>query len=353
MLPIQFNRVLSVFRLFSRPLLLTASLFCTASAHADVEVLTSIKPLQLIAAAVQDGAGKPAVLLPPGASPHHYAMRPSDVRQIRSADLFYWIGPDMETFLVPVLQGRDKPSTAVQSLPGMTLRHFGQGAHDEHAHHEHEHEHEHEEHAQEAHAEHDHAEPDHKAATAQVAGHDEHDHDHRPGSLDAHLWLLPANAVVIAEAMANDMAKADPDNAARYESNVAAFKQRLAGLDERLRTRLGETRSKPFFVFHEAYEYFEAAYGIKHIGVFSAGGEAQPGARHVAAMRERLEQAGPSCVFYEPPIRPRLADSLTRGLPAKVAELDALGYGIDATAGGYEQLIDNLGSSLAGCLESL
>ena len=87
--------------------------------------------------------------------------------------------------------------------------------------------------------------------------------------------------------------------------------------------------------------------------MFSGGGEAQPGARHVAAMRERLEQAGPSCVFYEPPVRPRLADSLTGGLPVKVAELDALGYGIDASAGGYEQLIDNLGNSLAGCLESL
>ena len=219
--------------------------------------------------------------------------------------------------------------------------------------HEHEHEHEHGEHGHEAHAKDEHAEADHGSANAQASGHDEHDHDHRPGSLDAHLWLLPANAVVIAEGMAKDMSKADPDNAQRYDANLAAFKQRLAALDERLGKRLSETRSKPFFVFHEAYEYFEAAYGIKHTGVFSAGGEAQPGARHVAAMRERLEQAGPSCVFYEPPTRPRLADSLTRGLPAKVAELDALGYGIDATAGGYEQLIDDLGSSLAGCLESL
>lgn len=358
MLPIKFTRVLPVFRLFSLPLLLSASLLTSVQAHADVEVLTSIKPLQLIAAAVQDGVGKPAVLLPPGASPHHYAMRPSDVRQIRSADLFYWIGPDMETFLVPVLKGREKPDTAVQSLPGMTLRHFGEGAHDEHAHHEHEHDHEHEhehahEHAHESHAADEHAEADHGTAAAQASGHDQHDHDHRPGSLDAHLWLLPANAVVIAEGMAKDMSEADPDNARRYEANLAAFKQRLAALDERLGKRLSETRAKPFFVFHEAYEYFEAAYGIKHTGVFSAGGEAQPGARHVAAMRERLEQAGPSCVFYEPPMRPRLADSLTRGLPAKVAELDALGYGIDATAGGYEQLIDNLGSSLAGCLESL
>lgn len=340
MLPIQFNRVLPVFRLFSIPLLVTASLFGSAQAHAEIEVLASIKPLQLIAAAVQDGVGKPAVLLPPGASPHHYAMRPSDVRQIRSADLLYWIGPDMEAFLAPVLKGRKGPSVAMQSLPGLTLRHFGETAS--------EHEAEHDHHAEPAHD--DHAL---EAADFHADDHDEHDHAHRPGSLDAHLWLLPANAVTIAERMAQDMARADPANAERYQANLAEFKQRLGALDERLGQRLGQVRTKPFFVFHEAYEYFEAAYGIKHAGVFSGGGEAQPGARHVAAMRERLEQAGPSCVFYEPPVRPRLADSLTRGLPVKVAELDALGYDIDASAGGYEQLIDDLGNSLAGCLESL
>lgn len=338
-------------RLFSIPLVAAASFFISAQAQADIEVLTSIKPLQLIAAAVQDGVGKPAVLLPPGASPHHYAMRPSDVRQIRSADLFYWIGPDMEAFLAPVLEGRKGPSVAVQSIPGLTVRHFGEASgadgHDHDADHDHDHDHgghdaeEHEAHAHAASDEHEHDE------------HDDHDHDHRPGSLDAHLWLLPANAVVIAESMAHDMAKADPDNAKRYQANLAAFKQRLGALDEKLGKRLGETRTKPFFVFHEAYEYFEAAYGIRHAGVFTAGGEGQPGARHVAAMRERLEQAGPSCVFYEPPVRPRLADSLIRGLPVKVAALDALGYGIDASASGYEQLIDNLGSALAGCLESL
>ncbi|MGY8819441.1 MAG: zinc ABC transporter substrate-binding protein [Pseudomonadales bacterium] len=337
-----------MFRLFSIPLLVTASLFSSAQAHAEIEVLTSIKPLQLIAAAVQDGVGKPAVLLPPGASPHHYAMRPSDVRQIRSADLFYWIGPDMEGFLAPVLEGRKRPSVAIQSLPGLTLRHFGDAAGEHEAEHD-----RHEEHAHEAHGEHSEQAHDEHDDHAHEADHDEHDHAHRPGSLDAHLWLLPANAVTIAEGMAQDMAKADPGNAERYRANLAAFKQRLGALDKRLSQRLSETRAKPFFVFHEAFDYFEAAYGIKHAGVFSAGGEAQPGARHVAAMRERLEQAGPSCVFYEPPVRPRLADSLIRGLPVKVTELDALGHGIDASAGGYEQLIDNLGRSLAGCLESL
>ena len=288
-----------------------------ASAHAEVRVLTSIKPLQLIAAAVQDGVAIPEVLLPPGASPHNYALRPSDVRKVQAVDLVYWIGPDMEGFLPRVLKGRTLPSVAVQDLPGLKLRHFAQDSHS---------------HAEEA---------------------DEHDHDHRPGSLDAHLWLSPVNARVIATKMAADLSAADPANAARYESNLKAFDERLDALDLRLRKRLAAIADKPYFVFHEAFDYFEDAYGLKHAGVFSVAAEVQPGAQHVAAMRTRLQEVGKTCVFSEPPLRPRLAETLVAGLPVKLAELDALGGYTPATAQGYEQVLEKLANDLAGCLESL
>lgn len=301
-------------------------------------MLTSIKPLQLIAAAVQDGVGSPEVLLPPGASPHHYALRPSDVRRVREVALLYWIGPDLESFLPRVLAGRSQPSVAVQDLPGMHLRHFGD-SHAEDDDHDHDHD--------PAHDEHD--EHDQELA-------DEHDHAHRPGALDAHLWLLPANARVIAARMAADLSDADPANAARYQANLAAFGERLEALDQRLQTRLSGLSGragKPYFVFHEAYDYFEAAYGLEHAGVFSVASEVQPGARHVAAMRTRLQQAGPACVFSEPPMRPRLAETLTAGLPVTLAELDTMGGALPVDAHGYESLLENLADGLAGCLEGL
>ena len=306
------------------------TLFFVASAQAEVRVLTSIKPLQLIAAAVQDGVGEPDVLLPPGASPHHYALRPSDVRRVRDADLLYWIGPDMEGFLPRVLESRDKPQVAVQNLPGMTLRHFGD-SHDEHDH---------------DHDEHDHG---HEHAGDGLG----HDHDHRPGSLDAHLWLAADNAKVIAARMAADLAKLDAANADRYAANLQAFEARLEALDGRIRPQMAALQGKPYFVFHEAFDYFEAAYGLKHAGVFSVLTEVQPGARHVAAMRKTLQQAGPSCVFSEPPLRPRLAETLSAGLPVKLAELDALGGTLPANASGYEQLLENLAAGFAQCLGSL
>ncbi|VVM61333.1 High-affinity zinc uptake system protein ZnuA [Pseudomonas fluorescens] len=304
-------------RLFSVFVAFIASFLLIGSAQAEVKVLTSIKPLQLIAAAVQDGVAIPEVLLPPGASPHNYALRPSDVRKVQSVDLLYWIGPDMEGFLPRVLNGRTLPNVAVQDLPGMKLRHFAEDNHT---------------HAEEA---------------------DEHDHDHRPGSLDAHLWLSPVNARVIATKMAADLSAADPANAARYQSNLKAFDERLDALDARLKKRLADVQGKPYFVFHEAFDYFEDAYGLKHVGVFSVAAEVQPGAQHVAAMRARLQEVGKTCVFSEPPLRPRLAETLVAGLPVKLAELDALGGYTPATSQGYEQVLEKLGNDLAGCLESL
>jgi zinc transport system substrate-binding protein len=309
--------VVIVSRLFSIFVAFVASFLLIGSAQAEVKVLTSVKPLQLIAAAVQDGVAVPEVLLPPGASPHNYALRPSDVRKVQSVDLLYWIGPDMEGFLPRVLKGRTLPSVAVQDLPGLKLRHFAEDNHS---------------HAEEA---------------------DEHDHDHRPGSLDAHLWLSPINARVIASKMAADLSAADPANAARYQSNLKAFDERLDALDLRLKARLAGIAGKPYFVFHEAFDYFEDAYGLKHTGVFSVAAEVQPGAQHVAAMRTRLQEVGKTCVFSEPPLRPRLAETLVAGLPVKLAELDALGGYTPATAQGYEQVLEKLGNDLAGCLESL
>jgi len=302
-------------------LLVAFALFLSATlAQAEVRLLTSIKPLQLIAAAVQDGVGEPQVLLPPGASPHHFALRPSDLRRLQQADLFYWVGPNLEAFLGKVLVQRERPSVALQQLPGLYLRHFPQTAQ------VHEDEHEHA---------------------------DDDDHEHAPGALDAHLWLAPANAKVIAARMAADLSAADPANAARYAANLAAFEARLTQLDAQLGPRLAGLANKPFFVFHDAYGYFEEHYGLQHAGVFSVLGEVQPGARHVAAMRAALQQAGPSCVFSEPPVLPRLAATLTEGLPARLEQLDALGMAIPANAQGYPALLEQLGGALANCLESL
>jgi zinc transport system substrate-binding protein len=310
-------------------LLIVATLIsgmCSFKASAEVKLVTSIKPLQLIAAEVQDGLGEPKAVVPAGASPHSFTLKPSTVRDLQQADLVYWVGPDLETYLSKTLEARRGKTVAIQNIDGLHLRHFGdsqlsdgnQGT------------------------------PDERESLD-----DDHDDLHRTGSIDVHLWLSPGNALIIAKQMASDLAIADAQNAERYQANFEAFRERLERQDEVLKRRLGRLSAIPFFLFHQTFDYFEEAFGLKHRGILALGNEVQPGARHVAELKALLKDAGASCIFYEPPLRPKLAETIAAGLPVRFAELDALGYGIDPKVGGYGILIERLGKSMVDCLEQI
>ncbi|SDT02821.1 zinc transport system substrate-binding protein [Halopseudomonas litoralis] len=304
----------------------TLSMSMSAMA-ATPSVLTTIKPVQLIAAAVLDGVAEPDVLLPPGASPHNYALRPSDRRRIASADRLYWVGPDLERFLQQLLDSQPR-ARRLDVISGVTLRSFDDA---------HQHADEHDEHGHDT----------------QHSAHEHDDHQHAPGSRDPHIWLSVRNAQHIAQWMATDLAGLYPEHGERLQRNAADFIQRLDQLHERQRQRLQPLADKPYFVFHDAYGYLQDSLGVHPRGVFTLSEEIQPGARHVNTLRQQLTAAGPSCVFREPQFPARRAETITAGLPVRSAELDPLGMDITPNAQGYEQLLETLGNTLASCLEKL
>lgn len=293
---------------------LAAGLLLSCSAFADSRVLTTIKPVQLISAALLNGIDEPAVLLPPGASPHSFALRPSDRRALADAERIYWVGPNLERFLEDVLQDAAN-ARELMDVPGLTLREYA-----------------------EEHAEH---------------GHDHHDHHHDEGSLDPHIWLSLDNALVLARWMKQDLAPLYPEQQAQLDANLAHFEQQVGELEQALQARFLPLKDKPYFVFHDAYAYLEEYLGIKHRDVFSLSHEVQPGARHVNELRAKLRDAGRACVFSEPQFTPRLVNSLTAGLPVESAQLDPLGADTPASADGYVHMLSTLTDNLGGCLESL
>ncbi|WP_158256728.1 zinc ABC transporter substrate-binding protein ZnuA [Pseudomonas sp. MYb185] len=295
-------------------------------AAATPSVLTTIKPLQLIAAAVLDGIAEPEVLLPPAASPHNYALRPSDRRQIAAADRLYWVGPELERFLQRLLDNQPA-ARRLDQIPGLTLRSYGDHPHaTDHGH--------------------DHAAHSHD-------GHEHDDHDHAPGTLDPHIWLSTDNAQRIALWMAEDLGQLYPEHQQRLQHNAVQFSQRLEQLHTQLQQRLQPLTDKPYFVFHDAYGYLEDSIGIHPRGVFTLSVEVQPGARHTQALRQQLTAAGPSCVFREPQFPADRIATLSAGLPVRNAELDPLGIAVTPGPAGYEQLLNTLGTTLAECLEQL
>ncbi|WP_043826088.1 zinc ABC transporter substrate-binding protein ZnuA [Aeromonas veronii] len=290
-----------------------------------IEVLTTIKPLGFIAAAITDGVSEPKVLLPTGASPHDFSLRPSDIRNINSAGLVVWVGPELEGFMAKPLANHPH-ALALTQVEGMPLFNYAtQDSHDSHDHDDHDH------------AAHEHGDHD--------EGHEGHHHE----GVDPHIWLGPTQAKVIAKAIASELGKLDPANQARYDTNLAAFDATVDAKDKVIAGQMKAVNEKGYFVFHEAYGYWERHYGMSSKGHFTVSPERRPGAKTLVDIRKALEEKQASCIYAEPQFSPAVIESVARNTGAKVLLLDEVGELVPLGPDGYPQFMQQLADAFAQC----
>ncbi|MGH2340686.1 zinc ABC transporter substrate-binding protein [Segnochrobactraceae bacterium EtOH-i3] len=336
-------------------LLATTALGGPAGAAEAPRVVASILPVHSLVAAVMQGVGTPDLLVKGAGSEHAYQLKPSDARALANANVVFWVDEDMETFLEGPIEALPKGATvvALAETPGLTLRerraggiwekhthaHEGEAGHDDHDDRGHDH-------TAKAGDDHDH---DHDAKDAH-AGHDHDGHDHDEGNTDLHVWLDPTNAIVMTDQIAATLAKADPANAARYQANAAAEKEKLTALDAELKASLASIKDKPYIVFHDAYQYFEKRYALDGQGSITLDPTRQPGADRVKAIHARIQELGAPCVFSEPQFEPRLVQTVIDGTKARTGVLDPLGSDIPAGPDQYPQMMKALSGALTACL---
>jgi zinc transport system substrate-binding protein len=301
-----------------------------AAATADAPgVVASISPIHSLAAAVMEGRGSPKLLLPGGASPHTTTLKPSDASALQAARVVFWIGPDLETFLEKPLQALAGQATvlALWQADGVALLPYRRGGA---------------------------WEPDagdkHGDGHGHGHGHGKEARDGDESAWDMHLWLDPRNAIAMAKAMAETLAAADPDGASLYRGNAAALGERLTALDQRLQQELARVRDRPYIVFHDAYQYFEARYGLKAVGAVTLSPEHQPSARQVTAIRRKIRDSGVACVFSEPQFPPKLVATVIEGTSARTGVLDPLGAAIPPGPAAYPALLQGIADTLTRCL---
>lgn len=295
-----------------RTLTLFSTLILPSLAQAS-EVVTSIKPLQLIAAALTEGVTHPEVLLPADGSPHHYALKPSDMRKLMDAKVVIWVGPGLEQFLVrPLLRTEAQIITLRPDLEA-----------------------------------HQHEEPEHSEHEADE--HSEEHHDHGTNT-DPHIWLDPMTGLEIAQQMLPALQQAMPQHAAQLQRNYAAFMEALQQKEQAIAEELSPFRDAGFFVFHDAYSGFVEHYGLKQLGYFTVDPARKPGARHLAEIRQQLEAAKAVCVFSEPQFTSAVVDAITSGLPVAQGEIDPLARSIEVETNGYLNYLQSLSDSFRACL---
>lgn len=294
--------------------------------HADAAVVASLKPLGFIASAITDGVTDTQVLLPDGASEHDYSLRPSDVKRLQNADLVVWIGPEMEAFMNKSTQSiSDKNKVTIAQLDGVKPL-LMKGSDDD----DHDHE-----------GDHDHA------------GHESEKGDahHHHGDYNMHLWLSPEIARLSAVAIHNKLVELMPQSRAKLDANLKDFEAQLATADKEVGNELAPLKGKGYFVFHDAYGYYEKQYGLTPLGHFTVNPEIQPGAQRLHQIRTQLVEQKATCVFAEPQFRPAVVEAVARGTSVRMGTLDPLGTNIQLSKESYATFLRQLANQYSSCLK--
>ena len=282
-------------------------------------VVVSIAPLHGLAAAVMQRVAEPRLLLPPGATPHSFSLRPSAARALAGADMIVWVGPALENFMERSLKALAKKNRllTLSETHGVTLLKARSGHLGEQGH-----------------------------------GHEHgHVHGHGHGSnFDPHLWLSPDNAKTIATAIATRLTTIDPGRKDVYARNLKNTLAGIAKTETDIRVLLSPIAAAPYATFHDAFQYFERAFGLTGGAWVAIDASRKPGAKRLSALRHDFTHRNVGCVFSEPQFPSSLLKPLTEGINIRIATLDPLGSAIARGPTHWNETMTALARSLKDCL---
>lgn len=287
-----------------RALLIAWLLAFIAPSALAAEVLASIRPLALIAQAVAGDKANVQQLVPNGSSSHDYQLKPSDRQRLSRADIILWVGPAHEGFLQRSIAASRAVIVTAQKLPGIHLL------------------------AQRR--------PDGNATL--------------PDTVDAHLWLDADNAVVIARALAEELAGREPAKAAVYRRNAAEFATHIALFKSRWAPRFQGLPSRSFIAYHDAYQYLEPMLGLNYRGSLVTGAEGKPSAKHFLLVSQKIRQEGIACFLGEPGFDAALARNVFAERRPVLATVDEQFAAAPSSAEGYEAGLGLMAENIYRCL---
>ena len=304
-------------------LALLVELRAAGATSSELHVVASIKPIHSLVAAIMDGVGHPRLIMEGAGSPHTLALKPSRARDLQTADLVFWIGPELETFLAGPVRAIARHAEIVDlaKAKGVVLLGSRRGRI--------------------------------SPTDGPMPEPDERSAHHRHGTHDPHIWLDPVNARALSAAIEAALIRRDPENAAIYRANGTALRRRLDRLTAEITAMLAPLRDRPFLVFHDAYQYFENRFGLHSQGSIVATPELPLGADRLRRIRDRILKFDAVCVFTEPQFRARITSVAVEKSRARLAVLDPLGANLAAGPDLYFELLRNIARSMQGCLSGI
>jgi zinc transport system substrate-binding protein len=286
----------------------------------EVDVVVTIKPIHSLVARVMEGVAAPLLLVDGNASPHSFALRPSQVQAVDKSAVLIRVSERLEPFTGKLVRALPEGVELVSLVDAPGLKLLDQrysGTFEPHAHGA--------------------VEDDHSGVG-----------DHTLA--DSHIWLDPDNAKAIGSYVAGVLSVRFPEHAERFKLNAEHLRADLDALSAEIGATTEPLRHKPFVVFHDAYQYFDRRFDLDAVGSITITPDVQPSAKRLIELRQKIRELNAVCVFAEPLFQPRLVAALIEDTPARAGTLDPEGLGLTPGPQLYFTLMRNLVAGLKTCL---
>ncbi len=246
-----------------------------------ITVVTTLFPLFDFTRSIADGKADILLILPPGVEAHAFEPKPADILKVDRAGLFIYTGRYMEPWAQDILKSTaSNKLTIVDASSGIALSRLGSDRH---------------------------------------SGKDGHGH----GSYDPHIWLDFGNAMKMVDTITEGLCTADPGNSSFYRKNAGAYKEKLGTLDKTYQDALAACKKKALIHGgHFAFGYLARRYGLEYISAYEGSPNAEPTARRIIALKNKMKENDIRYVFFEELLNPRVSELLARETGAKLLKLN-------------------------------
>ena len=294
-------------------LALFAATSAPRAANAQLKVVTSTTDLYDIAREVGGSLVRATHISEGYQDPHFVEAKPSFILQLRNADVFAFVGLDLEIGWMPLL---------VQGARNPKIQQGGSGYLD----------------------------ASRVIEVLDVPGGrvDRSQGDVHPLG-NPHYWLDPANSVRIAKMFEDKFAQLDPRNEATYERNRKAFEAKLNAAEKAWAPQLASIRGKPVVAWHTSWRYFAEYTGMKIVAFMEPKPGVPPSPSHLANVIATIKRTGAKVIIMEPFYDKKLANLVASRSGAKVLQLPPSVGGIKGIDD-YVQLMQYDISQLAAAL---
>lgn len=259
---------------------------------ADVNAVVSVVPEQTFLKAIGGDKVNVSLMVQPGSSPHTYEPKPSQMKDISKADVYFSIGVEFEEAWLPRFASQNKKMKIVDL--GSGIKKIAMVGHNHHE----------------------------EGAKSSMKKEVKHEHKHED-ELDPHIWTSVGNIKIIAKNIYNNLVTLDKTNEKYYKANYDAFLTKLGNTDKSIKEILKNTKPKSkFMVFHPAWGYFASQYNLEQLAI-EAGGK-NPTPKQIAFLIAEAKEEKVKAVFTAPEFSEKVASQIAKEVGVPVIKVSPL-----------------------------